>query len=165
MPHRVTVWADSTHVATPGCQWTLATPSRSPPGLTVYVWRAWTLPWMIPATWSLVMSGSHSQEPPDTIIQGLHNATYRNLNTGHHGCIGENRPSKARPRGLPCPHVSPDRCWRRFPGSTHSKRMGASPGIDGRSYVGSLWLWQPCLVCVCWGVCGLYAWVAESPCI
>ena len=55
------------------------------------------------------MDRPHSQELPDTIIQGLRNATYRNLNTGYHGCIGENRPSNARHRGLPCPHRSPHR--------------------------------------------------------
>ena len=32
VPHRVTVCVDSMHLATPGCQWTLATP-RSPPDL------------------------------------------------------------------------------------------------------------------------------------
>lgn len=111
------------------------------------------------------MSGSHSQEPLDTIIQGLCNATYRNLNTGHHGCIGENCPSKARPRGLPCPHGSPHRqvlveVPRQHPPQTdwdisrHRQTL-----VRGRSVaVAAL----PC-VCVCGG--GVHAWVATSLCI
>ena len=148
VPHRVTVYVDSMHVAMPGCQWTLAIP-RSPPDLPYMSeelghYRGWSLPhgvwsWIGPTVKSFRTPSYRGSVMPLTGTS-TQNTTAASERTAH-----------LRPDTEVCPAPTghhTDRCWRRFPGSTHPRQMGASPGIDGHSYVRGLWLWQPCLVCV-----------------